>query len=129
MSINTVSTGELQLKWNQSSDYWYSSIAASGMCADISLYSYIALTIKGATGGEEFQICLQDTPICGGTKNFHYVPASTYFTVTTSYQTCYIPLIDFSIPDLTKGKAIAIEGFSTQSGTIYISELKIVVNF
>jgi len=75
---------------------WYNQFAS--FPKDMSSYTNLKFYVKGASGGENFEIIVEDTSDPGGKKQI-----TNYTTVTTNWQEVSIPLSDFG-EDLTNIK-------------------------
>ncbi len=87
---------------------------------DISAFDYLALTIRGALGGEEstIGISLNDGSKTGTLK------LRTYGNLTDSYKEILIPLSDFNI-NLSKATFLRIAGTGTAQ-TVKIDDIKLI---
>ena len=122
LSSKSLVGGAIQLDWNNTSDYWYSTLEKDALRADLSNYTHLTVDLKGNSGGEDFKIQLQ-TDTGNAT-----VQVSSYAALTTNLQTVQIPLTDFTGVDLTKAKAIRFNFDVQASGVIHADNLGFVAN-
>jgi len=122
LSSESLVSGAIQLGWNNTSDYWYTTMYQGTVRADLSGYTHLTADLKGLSGGEDFKVMLQTD---GGNA---MVQLSTYAALTTTQQTVQIPLSAFTGVDLTKAKAIALIFNVQASGTIQMDNLGFVAN-
>ncbi len=87
---------------------------------DISAFDYLALTIRGALGGEESTIGLS---LNDGSKT-GTLKLSTYGNLTDSYKEILIPLSDFNI-NLSKAAFLRVAGTGTAQ-TVKIDDIKLI---
>lgn len=93
---------------------------------DLSEFDRVSFMIKGAKGGEDFEIGMADKnwviigdSLKGGSVT-NYLPDG----VTTEWQEVVIPLADFGLLDLTEMGSFVINFNKKQSGTVWIDDLK-----
>ncbi|MBU4375984.1 MAG: PKD domain-containing protein [Candidatus Omnitrophica bacterium] len=93
---------------------------------DTALYDTLKFRVRGAAGGETFQIAFKED-IYGSDTNIATVPVTDYITVSTTWQLVSIPLADFTgVSDKNNITALLFYfGSDAISGTptIYIDDI------
>ena len=110
----------LVLKWNDSTDYWFSVINdITGF--DTTLYSNIGFDAKSTVQGLNFKVTLRDI-----NNKWEQKDVTNYISggIKTNWQHIDIKISDYTTIDRTKLKTFTIEGFSVASGTLYLDNLK-----
>ena len=119
--------GYHKISWDNDSSYWYSDLWNTTTLpegTDISHYERLTFKIKGASGGENFSIELEDIP--HGPDFNKRIEISDYTNLTTQWQEVTIPLKDFAVYGIWKSqvRSIVFNFNKTTAGTIYIDDLK-----
>jgi hypothetical protein len=111
------------------SGYYSMLNQVDGEWFDLSEFDKVSFMVKGAKGGENFEIGMADKnwviigdSLKGGTIG-DYLPGG----VTTEWQEVVIPLSNFGLLDLTEMGSFVINFITKHRGTIWIDDLKFYI--
>ncbi|MBI2871369.1 MAG: hypothetical protein HYY14_06650 [Candidatus Omnitrophica bacterium] len=93
---------------------------------DLSRYKSVSFWVRGARGGEEFEIGMADKNWLNIGDSLKAGPVTTYLPVgvTTEWQEVTIPLEDFGKLDFTVMGSFVINFHRKQEGTVFIDDLR-----
>lgn len=93
---------------------------------DLRPYKSVSFMVKGAKGGEEFEMGMADKNwvIIGDSLKAGSVKKYLLKGVTTEWQEVAIPLEDFGLLDFSEMGSFVINFYEKGEGTIYIDDLK-----
>jgi hypothetical protein len=128
----------LRIRVTNDPSWWWVAMLVWRSWGTLSLEPYapdgaLELSVKGAVGGERFQVVLEDRAyeryVNGALKESQpgpTVPISNYATVTTEWQTVRIPLRDLLDPatDLRSAWVLRLVNGQTTPMTVWIADIK-----
>lgn len=123
----------LELKYDKKATGWcgYYTLLnqVDGEYYDLSGYKSVAFMIRGARGGEKFEIGMADKSwvIIGDSLKAGSIDKYLPKGVTTEWQEVVIPLEDFGQLDLTQMGSFVINLTDKDSSTLYIDDLKFIL--